>query len=206
MKNLENIIKKYKNIDFNSDNYSVGGGLHESGKKASNRHESALADRGKLTFGKSCQMFLKATGKDLESVKEIIKYAIPNMEWHHAGFLPKSYGGGMKKTYFLNSAEIVDLAENWNSYMEKLEISKETKRIAAKKQQTREELQHDFCQKFGKRILREKITPNYFYETECEMNGKYGWFSAYGKSYNLPKYYTGWAFESIEKLNQFYNI
>lgn len=85
-----------------------------------------------MTVGKATAMFKNATGLDTETIKEIIDYAVPNQEWHHAGFLPKQYGGG--------------------------------------------------------------------------MDGKYGWFSSYGKSYNMPEYYTGWSFEKPEKLQEFYKL
>jgi len=38
------------------------------------------------------------------------------------------------------------------------------------------------------------------------MNGKHGWFSSYGKSYNLPEYYSGWEFENFEKYNEFIKL
>jgi threonine aldolase len=40
------------------------------------------------------------------------------MEYHHAGRLPKRYGGGMKKTYFLNARQIVFCARNWQKICE----------------------------------------------------------------------------------------
>lgn len=205
MKNLEKIIKKYSEITYNSDNYNVGGGLVEN-KFASNRHENAKFDDGKLTLGKACQMFKKATDLELDLVKEIIKYAVPNMEWHHAGRLPKSYGGGMKKTYFLNSAEIVDIAENWDSYCEKLEISKVDERKELEEKRTTEEKRQKFLEENATRVVRIQNIPKYFYETNCEMNGKYGWFCSYGKYYNLPEYYTGWEFKSQELLDKFNQI
>ena len=110
MKNLKSIIEKYEQISHNADNYEIGGGL-DSNKFASRRHEDAKNDFGKLTLGKATQMFKKAVGSDdVEFIKEVLHYALPNMEWHHAGKLPKQYGGGMKKTYFLNSYEIVKIA------------------------------------------------------------------------------------------------
>ena len=129
MKNLAKIIEKYSKIEFNENNYNVGGGFTDSGKKASNRHEDALYDIGKLTFGKAAAMFKKATGCEVAFINKIFDYAVPNAEWHHAGFLPKSYGGGMKKTYFLNSIEIVYIAANWQFLVGKLEISKNEKGI-----------------------------------------------------------------------------
>ncbi|MBK7885451.1 MAG: hypothetical protein IPJ81_17925 [Chitinophagaceae bacterium] len=127
---LEKIAKKYCSIQFNEDNYAIGGGL-DGEKFASRRHEDAKFDEGKLTEGAATQLFKKATGLELDLVKAIINYAVPNMEWHHAGKLPKAYGGGMKKTYFLNAKEICDLATNFNTYLGKYQISIEAKRTEA---------------------------------------------------------------------------
>jgi hypothetical protein len=121
MNSLEKIIKKYKGIEYNQNNYSVGGGLTENGKFASIRHEEATKDKGKLTFGKATQMFKKATAEDTTTIKEIIRIAVPNMEWHHAGRMPKRFGGGMKKTYFLNSDQIVYIAENFEYLKNKID-------------------------------------------------------------------------------------
>ena len=118
---LETICNKYRNIQQNDDNYSIGGGLDGS-KFASRRHEDAKYDEGKLTLGEATQLFKKATGLEIDTLREVIKYAVPNMEWHHAGMLPKSYGGGMKKTYFLNASEICDCAENWDAYSHGIKI------------------------------------------------------------------------------------
>jgi hypothetical protein len=204
MKNLEKIIAKYSSKEY-KENYSIGGGLDDC-KFASRRHEDAKSDDGKLTLGKANQMFAKATGLTVEEVKEILVYAVPNMEWHHAGLLPKAYGGGMKKTYFLNSAEIVEIATNWQNLVEKLEISKTEKRNAAEEKKNLEVRKLEFLQANAKKIERTTIVPAFFYETGREMNGKYGWFSSYGKSYNMTEYFTGWAFESLEKYNEFKNL
>jgi hypothetical protein len=205
MKNLDKIIEKYSKIEFNHGNYGIGGGLNGV-KFASNRHEDAISDKGKLSMGKANQMFKKATGCELELVKEVIAYAVPNPEWHHAGLLPKSYGGGMKKTYFLNSFEIIDIAENWQSYIEKVEISKDNKRQCDESAKNREESQQKFLSENATKVTRSSTKPKYFYETNREMNGKYGWFCSYGKSYKLSEYYTGWEFDTVEKLNEFHNI
>ena len=119
---LQAISNKYCKIQHNANNYAIGGGL-DSGKFASNRHEDAREDEGKLTLGQATQIFKKATGLDTDTVKEILKYGVPNMEWHHAGKLPKQYGGGMKKTYFVNAKELCSVAKNWDSIIAKLEIS-----------------------------------------------------------------------------------
>ncbi len=204
---LSKIAAKYGQLEHNDNNYSIGGGL-AGDAFASNRHQDAKYDEGKLTEGKATQLFMKATGLSIEVVKEVINYAVPNMEWHHAGKLPKSYGGGMKKTYFINSHEIVNIATNWDSLVEKLEISKNEKRIAAEKKQSSEKIKQEFLTANAKKITRVEKIENWalFYETDKEMNGKYGWFSSYGKSYNMTEYYSGWQFESEEKFNEFRNL
>lgn len=202
---LQTICKKYCNIQYNEDNYYVGGGLDGS-KFASNRHEDARNDEGKLTLGQATQIFKKATGLDTDSVREVLEYAVPNMEWHHAGLLPKSYGGGMKKTYFLNSAEICNVATNWNSYLEKLNLSKIASQKAAEEKKNLEERKFEFLQANANKVERISTRPAFFYLTSREMNGKYGWFDSTHKSYNLPEYFSGWEFESEEKYNEFLNL
>lgn len=202
---LQSIAAKYCNISHNEDNYSIGGGL-DGEKFASKRHEDAKYDEGKLTEGAATQLFKKTTGLELDVVKAIINYAVPNMEWHHAGKLPKSYGGGMKKTYFLNAKEICDLATNWDSYYEKYQISLETKRTA---EETAKELavkKQAFLKENAKSVSRAAMRPEFFYETNKEMDGKFGWFSSYGKSYNMPEYYSGWEFASKEKYLEFLHL
>ena len=206
MKNLQAIIKKYSEIEHNQDNYEIGGGLSNE-KFASRRHEDAKNDIGKLTLGKAVQMFKKATGiENLEIIKEVLHYAVPNMEWHHAGKLPKQYGGGMKKTYFLNASEIVKIASEWNQFFEKVEISKTEQRNAEEQKKSRDEVKREFLNINAKRVTRVTEKPKYFYETDREMNGKYGWFSSYGKSYNMTEYFSGWEFDTEEILNQFINL
>lgn len=204
---LESICNKYCSIQHNDDNYSIGGGLDGS-KFASRRHEDAKYDAGKLTLGEATQLFKKATGLDIDTVRAILEYAVPNMEWHHAGKLPKSYGGGMKKTYFLNATEICDVATNWSNYVEKLSLSKAAAKEAAENKRTLEERKHDFLKVNAKRFERQRSTPAHphYIMTDREMAGKYGWFDSTYKSYNLPEYYSGWEFESEEKYHEFLNI
>lgn len=204
---LEKIAKKYNEIQFNEDNYSIGGGLDDS-KFASRRHEDAKYDDGKLTEGQATQLFKKATDLDLDYVKAIINYAVPNMEWHHAGKLPKSYGGGMKKTYFLNAKEIADIATNWLSYCDQYELSILSTRQAADEKKTLEARKEAFLIENATKKVRVSYENcgKFFYETNKEMDGKFGWFSSYGKSYNMPEYYTGWEFESEEKYKEFFTI
>lgn len=205
MKNLQSICKKYCDIQHNEDNYSVGGGL-TTGKFASNRHEDAKYDEGKLTEGQATQLFKKATGLELDVVKAIINYAVPNMEWHHAGKLPKAYGGGMKKTYFLNAKEICDLATNWQSYCDKYQISIEQKKTADQLKKYLEERKLSFLNENAVKKVRTSSKGIFFYQTAREMEGKYGWFDSTYKSYNLPEYFTGWQFENEERYHQFLNL
>lgn len=201
MKTLKEIAEKYSKEEYNEDNYEVGGGLSR-GKYASRRHTDALLDKGKLTFGKACQLFKKATGGDLEHVKEVIRYAVPNMEWHHAG----SYNGQMMKTYFLNATEIVDLAENWENYEHLVELQKKTEQEYEQMSRDIEVKRMAYLNEKAKYVERIAEKPEFFFETKREMNGKYGWFDCRGKSYNLPIYYTGWLFEKEDDYINFFNI
>jgi hypothetical protein len=203
---LQTICNKYCNKEFNEDNYSVGGGL-DGVKFASNRHEDAKYDHGKLTLGEATQLFKKATGLEIDHVREVIEYAVPNMEWHHAGKLPKAYGGGMKKTYFINAKEICDIANNWNSYTEKLDLSKAAAQHAAEIKKNLEQRKHDFLTTNAKRFERSS-TPShpYYIVTAREMQGKYGWFDSTHKSYSLPEYFSGWEFETKEQYHEYLNI
>lgn len=202
---LESICNKYCSIKHNDNNYSIGGGL-DGGKFASRRHEDARSDEGKLTLGEATQLFKKATGLDTDTVREVLEYAVPNMEWHHAGKLPKSYGGGMKKTYFLNAKEICDCAKNWNDYLEKLNLSKIEAKNAAEEKKNLETRRLEFLQANAKKVERVTTKPKFFYKTAQEMNGKYGWFDSTYKSYNMTEYYSGWEFETEELYNQFLTI
>lgn len=202
---LEAICNKYCSIQHNDDNYSIGGGLDGS-KFASRRHEDAKYDEGKLTLGEATQLFKKATGLDTDTVREILEYAVPNMEWHHAGKLPKSYGGGMKKTYFLNAQEICSCAKNWDANFEKLNLSKIAAKNAAEEKNNFEKRKLEFLQANAKKIERVTTQPKFFYKTAQEMNGKYGWFDSTYKSYNMTEYFSGWEFESEEKYHEFLNI
>lgn len=207
MKNLklEKIAKKYAELKHNEDNYEIGGGL-SNGAFASRRHEDAKYDKGKLTEGEATQLFKKTTDLDIDYIKAILNYAVPNMEWHHAGKLPKSYGGGMKKTYFLNATEIIDIATNWYSYCEKYEISQQQKRFDLEVKKSLEQKREEYLiLNATKKVRVEKVGP-YFYETNKEMNGKYGWFCSYGKYYSMTEYYTGWEFETAGKYTEFFNI
>lgn len=203
-KKLQAIQAKYCNRNYNQDNYSVGGGLTD-GKFASNRHEDAKYDEGKLTLGECTQLFKKATGLETKVVTEIIEFKFPSLEWHHAGKLPKRYGGGMKKTYFVNSEEICVLASNWETisaaYFEKTN-AKKTAEALHKERHTR---MHNF--RVANATFIERITnvPDNFDVTYREMHGKYGWFEAQSR-YNMTVYYSGWQFPSAEVYNQYLKL
>jgi hypothetical protein len=202
---LEAICNKYCSIEHNDDNYLIGGGLDVS-KFASRRHEDAKNDDGKLTLGAATQLFKQATALDTDAVREVLEYAVPNMEWHHAGYLPKSYGGIMKKTYFLNAKEICDCAKNWDANVQKLNLSKVAAREAAEIKGGLEERKLDFAKANGKKIERVRSKPMFFYKTAQEMKGRHGWFYSAYRTYNLTEYYTGWEFTTKEMYNEFIKI
>jgi hypothetical protein len=202
---LQAIIARYNTITCNDSNYSIGGGL-DSDKFASRRHENARNDDGKITLGEAVQLFRKATGLETEEVKDILIFAVPMMEWHHAGKLPKAYGGGMKKTYFLNSKEIVDIASNWDTYTKRLSRSKITASNAVEERKSLEARKAEFLLANAKKVERISTRPILFVLLKREMNGKYGWFDSTGKSYNLPEYYTGWVFENESKYNEYIHL
>jgi len=206
IKKLEKIKEKFSVSSHNENNYEIGGGLDDC-KFASRRHEDAINDSGKRTLGQTVQMFKRATGLETKTVKEIILHAMESeLEWHHAGKLPKEYGGGMKKTYFVNAAQICTLVDNWNEITFSLENHKREKELEKENQKTVQQKQQEFLNKHGTFISRTLSKPEHFYEMEREMNGKYGWFDCTGKDYNLPIYYSGYKFESWGKLKEFYSI
>jgi hypothetical protein len=201
MKTLQKITEKFSAVNYNQDNYHVGGGLSD-GKFASNRHEDARSDAGKLTLGETCQMFKKATKLETDYVKSVIEFKYPSLEWHHAGKLPKQYGGGMKKTYFVNSEQIVFLSQNFDKIVAEFEQAKIAKAEKLAKEQAKDALKRKFLQENARRFEKKPSTPKYSITTATEMNGKYGWFPADYK-YNMSVYYSGWEFESEEKYEEY---
>lgn len=186
---LSKIAAKYSETNYNTDNYSIGGGLAED-KFASNRHEDAKNDAGKLTVGQITSKVAKATDLATELVREVIYHSFKyDMEWHHAGKIPSSYGGGMKKTYFLNSKQIVDLCTNFDSKLK----SYQDYLIDQKEKPAR---MAEFLAKHATFVKRVEVEPKHFICTEKEMNGKFGWFDSWSKSYNLTEYYSGYEFAS----------
>ena len=204
---LEKIAAKYSAIEHNDGNYEIGGGL-DNCKFASRRHEDARSDAGKLTLGEANSLFAKATGLSTGEIKELIEYNFSDLEWHHAGKLPKSYGGGMKKTYFLNSKQIVEFATDFEAIkksfaekqqmiadMEAAEKSLEARRIA-------------YLQEHATKIVRApygSFNEKHYITIVREMNGKYGWFESQYR-YNLPEYITAWVFQSEIEYTEYCNI
>lgn len=195
---LIKIIKSNMNVN--------GGGLavNITGRYESNRH--AIAKIEKVTFG-DCVKFLKTKkGGNLNiSAKDLLSAWFRvngEPEWHHAGFLPKSYGGGMKKTYFMdNQLTAGEVATLFKINSKKL--------VCALKncffEQIKEQERMDFLNKFGKKIERKVNTPEHFVVISEEMDGKYGWFAADSK-YNMTVYYSGYEFESAEKRREYLAI
>ncbi len=201
---LQIIADMYCGVEYNTNNYGIGGGLSD-GKFASNRHEDAKNDVGKLTLGEATKLFKKATGLETDMIKSILEFAVPNMEWHHAGKLPKRYGGGMKKTYFLNSKQICYVASNWQQILEDFQIQTKIFIEEQGEEEIKERKKIEFAEKFGKPFERVTSVPSNSYVERVEMKGKYGWFDASSK-YNLTRYYSGWQFESPEILGEFLKL
>ena len=207
MNKLQKIAEKYSKIDFNQENYEVGGGL-DSCKFASRRHEDACNDAGKLTLGKANSLFSKATGLATAEINELIKFCFHDLEWHHAGKLPKQYGGGMKKTYFINSIQIVEFATNF----EKIQVSfAEKQKMAVDYEAYQKNLEArkiEYLQARATKVVRTSylaFKEPYYIEICREMNGKYGWFNAQYQ-YNLPTYITAWVFSSEDEYREYLNI
>jgi hypothetical protein len=206
MKNLDKIIEKFSKL--------------ESKKNCCQSYEDALFDESKLHFGRAAEMFKRATSTNIAFIKKVFNHAIKYPEWYYNG-------GGMKKTYFLNASQIVEIATNWHNLVEMLvgilvetliekeEISKkvieEEKKIV--------QMKKEFLTAHATKIIRFLGIPGkLFWETDREMEGKDGWFSCYGKnnettySYKLTYsydnldmkiYYSGWQFNSRERYNEF---
>lgn len=207
---LNAIAVKYCKISHNQDNYYVGGGLHESGKFASNRHEDAINDEGKLTQGKFAQMIKKATDVEISTINSLIDFIFPNLEWHHAGKLPKQYGGGMKKTYFINAKEICDFATNFYTYLEKYNLYLEEEKVRLENRKNKEQIKSQFAKENAtkiERMAKNKIENfDLFVEIDRECNGKYGWFSASKNFYRMEEFYTGYQFKNEEDLKKYYSL
>ncbi|MBK0383520.1 hypothetical protein I5M32_11185 [Pedobacter sp. SD-b] len=204
---FQSIKEKFCIVNYNQDNYSIGGGLDDS-KFASRRHEDAKDDCGKLTLGEATQLFKKASGLEVDRVKEIIEFQFSNLEWHHAGKLPKQYGGGMKKTYFINASQMCELAENWAKIVEAFEASKIAEQKVNDEKKSLAERKKQFLKENATWVSRVSVSgkPLFFHEEFSEMNGKFGWFESNPYRYKLPIYYSGWAFESEEKRQEYFKI
>lgn len=182
-----------------------GGGLATSitGKFESNRH--ALARMEKLTFGQVASELRKKKngGFDINAKQllEIYKELFGEPEWHHAGKLPKQYGGGMKKTYFLDKIPSKEEFEEW---LFKYKFALKEKENDIEFQKKFEKKKQKFLKQratYFSRVPKDEI-PKYSIILEEEMNGKFGWFEATYK-YSLPIYYSGYYFKSKRSLDRY---
>lgn len=186
---------------------SNGGGLASNitGRFESNRH--AIARIEKFTFGEvSAHLKNKKNGGLIISagdLLEIYTFLFGSPEWHHAGKLPKQYGGGMKKTYFLPEIPTAETVKEWQK---KFDEKKAADLEFLKNENLREEKRQKFIKKHGERFYRVLETPKFSFITDEEMNGKYGWFEAQKYRYNLPIYYSGVFFKSKKTLENYFKI
>lgn len=201
---MENFLTQELELNKNAN----GGGLatNITGRFESNRH--AIARIEKITFGEAVAFLKQKRNGGLNiSASELLEIYIElfgTPEWHHAGKLPKSYGGGMKKTYFLDEQPTAEQVQEWQRlYAERQAIKKQEQEEAKK----REEQKKAFCKKYGTWFSRVKEVPKYGVVEFTEMNGKFGWFVVESRhSYNLTEYYSGWAFKSKKSLEKYMNL
>ncbi|MDK7375970.1 hypothetical protein QP519_10535 [Weeksella virosa] len=198
MQTIINEIENNKNFN--------GGGLatNITGKLESNRH--AIARMTKVTFGEAVKELKKKknggvniTAKEL---LEIYRGVFGEPEWHHAGKLPKQYGGGMKKTYFLQKMPTAEEVKQWQAEFE-IKNSAKLEAQEIERQKTRE--RENFIKKYGTCFRRLQEAPKYAVVLVTEMHGKYGWFEA-NYRYNLPEYYSGVAFKSKKSLEKYLSM
>lgn len=184
-----------------------GGGLASNitGKFESNRH--AIARVEKVTFGEAVKELAKNKNGGLKiSAAELLDIYRANFgepEWHHAGKLPKQYGGGMKKTYFLNEIPTPEQVDEWRANST---AKREEKKTAAEIENNKKAIRMKFLKKHGVKFNRELTTPKFSFIEDREMNGKYGWFEAQPHRYNLPVYYSGWSFKSQKTLEKYFKL
>lgn len=113
---LKDISIKYSLLEYNEDNLNIGGGLSEN-LYASNRHEDARNDKGKLTLGEATRLFKQATNERTDLVRKVIQevVGVNQLEWHHAGLIKGT--GKMGITYHINCNQIVDVAKNFLQFL-----------------------------------------------------------------------------------------
>lgn len=184
-----------------------GGGLafNITGKYESNRH--ALARCEKFTFGEVVKELAKKKNGGIKisaiELLEIYTLIFGEPEWHHAGFIPKKYGGGMKKTYFLDEIPTSEMVIEWKCNAE-IERKKRKDKLEIEKRLT--EIKSKFLKKYAEKFTRTSTIPKFGFSELEEMNGKFGWFEAQPNKYNLPIYYSGWVFRSKRSLEKYFSL
>ncbi|MFJ1367007.1 hypothetical protein ACILDU_11280 [Capnocytophaga canimorsus] len=200
MYNLVEQIQQNKNCN--------GGGLatNITGRYESNRH--AIARIEKYTFGEVVKELAKKKNGGLKisasHLLEVYTILFGTPEWHHAGKLPKSYGGGMKKTYFLSEIPTAQQVQEW---LQRYDEIKQEEKAEAELERQRRTQRGKFVQKYGSSFDRVTQVPKFSVITKTEMKGKYGWFEVQEyHSYNLTEYYSGITFKSEKTLQKFLAI
>lgn len=197
---LQTIINDFKDVEYDTDVFSKGGGL-DNEKFVSVRQAAARNDKGKRTLGEVVALFKRATKLDTEFIRNVILFIYPlnYLEWHHSG----KYKGKMSKTYFLNSKQIVDIANNWQKYLNDYILFNEQEQQKRINKQQTAFVKSEFLTKFGEYKNRLTNKPNYFITDKEEMySKKFGFFPANNK-YPLDIYYSGWQL-SEDKYNEYW--
>lgn len=200
-KKLRNFLAKYANENYNKDNYFVGGGLIGG---MSQRNFDAKYDPGKLTLDQAAQKIAGIFEIEKIIVKSIIEIK-EDLEWHHAGFLPKNYGGGMRKIYYVNAVQMLNVVSNFEAFYNDYLDREECNRIKEAAELVARAKRDEFLKVFGKPFSRESADnlPKNNVITLSEMYGKYGWFESKKFTYKLPEYHSGYSFDLPELVDKF---
>lgn len=198
-------MKSFKEEIFSNMNENGGGlAINITGRFESNRH--ALARAEKYTFGEVVKELSKKKNGGIKisatELLDVYTELFGTPEWHHAGKLPKSYGGGMKKTYFLNEIPTAEQVKEWQ---ERYIQHKEEQKKKQEEEKIKVEKRRKYAEKYATRFEYLKEVPKFGVVESEMMKGKYGWFYADYK-YNLPVYYNGWVFRSKRTYERFLSM
>lgn len=169
----------------------AGGGLatEVTGLFESCRHALAKQDEELMTAGELAKQ-LKKLGFDVKAVELVSWFKFKYQrepEWHHAGTLPKSYSGGMKKTYFFESSIIAEFNAEDFAIIERLRAGIPVFRVRFEQ----------YSGKYGRKcfqpvasfVLASKIGKN---DTEISLD-----------DFDLLRQFEGRELESYESFRQF---
>lgn len=153
---------------------------HEyTGKYTSANHEAAIQS-GRLTAGEAAKIISKQIGKKVLAKQVLASYRALNgfdPEWHHSGF----YSNGSRKkvmgrTWFLEDAEVSELAAKWVELQEKI-------------------IEDDFRQAQEEKKALETDIQGFYYVWDYDYGGYHG----KKRNYKVLKAYEGNELEAPKK-------